>query len=521
MNIRVLGPAPVLTNIIPEGKFMKLSWKPYGTSSIAGFNIYRKEGKSTFSPDSCTNGIPGSVGFVKVGYTQGSSAVTFTDTENELGLQFGVEYTYRIVAVYSNGTESKVSNEISSSLVSGIPLITNVSVLNTSVTDGSIYLAWQKPVIPDTIPGPFKYFIYRSEGITGSDYHLIDSVKTTDLNDTVYINTLINTQFKGYIYKIELYNNKPGNRYMLGDPGIASSLFMEVTPGDRKAKIAVKRNVPWINSRYDIYRLNETTLKYDSVGSSQMIEFNDPGLENGKQYCYYIKSIGNYLKDDYPKNLINLSQTGCITPVDNEAPCPPDLKVSSQCDSLYNKLSWSVTDPDCFADIAGYKIYYKQTSAENLGLLLSIDNKNIFKFNHSAGETIAGCYAISAYDLAGNESEKSVMICVDSCNFYEIPNVFTPNGDDINDYLVAKTSGLVEKVDFKLFNRNGLMLFQTSDPKINWDGTYKGKIVSPAVYFYQCDVFERRITGLEQFHISGFVHVITEKDAKVNKQEFK
>ncbi len=47
--------------------------------------------------------------------------------------------------------------------------------------------------------------------------------------------------------------------------------------------------------------------------------------------------------------------------------------------------------------------------------------------------------------------KKSVMVCIDSCNFYEIPNVFTPNGDDINDMLVAKTSGLVEKVDFQAF----------------------------------------------------------------------
>ena len=113
------------------------------------------------------------------------------------------------------------------------------------------------------------------------------------------------------------------------------------------------------------------------------------------------------------------------------------------------------------------------------------------------------------------------MICVDSCNFYEIPNVFTPNGDDINDRLVAKTSGLVEKVDFKVFNRNGLLLFHTSDPKLNWDGTYKGKIVSPGVYFYECDVWERKITGIVTFHLSGFVHVITEEGAKVKKEKFR
>ena len=29
-----------------------------------------------------------------------------------------------------------------------------------------------------------------------------------------------------------------------------------------------------------------------------------------------------------------------------------------------------------------------------------------------------------------------------------------------------------------------------------------------------------RISGLEQYHLSGFVHVITEKDATVKKPEF-
>jgi len=65
------------------------------------------------------------------------------------------------------------------------------------------------------------------------------------------------------------------------------------------------------------------------------------------------------------------------------------------------------------------------------------------------------------------------------------------------------------------------LIFQTEDPRINWDGTYKGKIVSPGVYFYQCDVSENRISGLELFHLSGFVHVITELGSKVNTQPTK
>jgi gliding motility-associated-like protein len=520
-NIKVLGPPPVLTGATPEGKFMRLAWNNYGTTAISGFNIYRKEGASSFVPDSCTSGIPSSKGFLKVGYIAGSSTVSFLDTDNGQGLQYSREYAYRIVAVFANGAESKASNEISSSLVSGVPIITNVSVRTTSATNGSMLVRWKKPDKLDTIPalGPYEYLIYRANGITGTTYTQVSSIQTATLNETTFIDTLINTQTGGFIYKIELYNNATGNRFLVGDPGYASSVFLTASPGDRKIRFVISRNVPWINTRYDFFRLNETTMKYDSVGTTNVLNFVDEGLVNGKQYCYKVRSTGGYTAIDMPKNLINYSQETCATPIDNEPPCQPEIIVTSQCDSLYNTVRWSIADNNCLQDVAGYNIYYKLITEENLSLLTVINDKNTFTYKHYPGEIIAGCYAVSAFDLIGNESLKSVMICVDSCNFYEIPNVFTPNGDDINDWLKAKTSGLVEKVNFKLFNRYGVLIFQTDEPKLNWDGTYKGKIVSPGVYFYQCDVFERRISGLEQFHLSGFVHVITEAGATVKKPE--
>ncbi len=85
MKIRVLGPSPVLVNGVPEGKFIRLTWNNYGTSVISGFNIYRKEGPSSFKPDSCTSGIPASTGFVKVGFIAGSSTTSFIDTDNGEG----------------------------------------------------------------------------------------------------------------------------------------------------------------------------------------------------------------------------------------------------------------------------------------------------------------------------------------------------------------------------------------------------------------------------------------------------
>lgn len=524
MRIKILGPSPKLNNAVPAGKFIRLSWDPYGTAAISGFNIYRREGPTTYVADSCTAGIPSATGFVKVGYITGSTTVAYTDTDNGQGLQFGKEYTYRIVAVYNNGTESKSSNEITSTLVSGVPVIRNVSVRNTHPQNGSIYVAWKKPDRLDTIPAPgplYEYRIFRAEGISSGNYINVKTIPTNDLNDTVFVDTLLNTQSSGYIYKIELWNMTTGNEFLVGDPCIASSVFITASPGDRKTRFTISRNVPWINNRYDYFRLNKATMEYDSIGTTNQLTFIDNGLVNGEEYCYYVRSAGGYLADDMPKNLINLSQTACSTPVDNEPPCPPEIDVISECDSLYNKITWSINDPVCFDDVAGYKIYYKMKYDEVLVPIETINDKNIMQYKHYPGDIVAGCYAVSAFDILGNEGLKSVMICVDSCQFYEIPNVFTPNGDGFNDRLLAKTSGLVERVDFRLFNRSGLLIFATEKPRLDWDGTYNGRLVSPGVYFYQCDVFENRITGLEQFHLSGFIHIITEAGAKVPKQETK
>ena len=258
--------------------------------------------------------------------------------------------------------------------MSGVPVIRNVSVTATDASNGSIFISWKKPDRLDTIPaaGPFEYLVYRATGITGTEYTQIRSIVTVDLNDTTLTDTQLNTQTTGYIYRIELWNNEPGRRFLIGEPAYASSVFATSAPGDRKAHFVLRRNVPWINTRYDFFSLNPGTMTYDSVGSTNQLTFTDIGLVNGQQYCYYVRSIGSYPANDMPKNLVNLSEITCVTPVDNEAPCVPDIDVTTQCDSLYNTVKWTLTDPLCLDDVAGYRVYYKLTTEENLSASLLI-----------------------------------------------------------------------------------------------------------------------------------------------------
>jgi len=64
-----------------------------------------------------------------------------------------------------------------------------------------------------------------------------------------------------------------------------------------------------------------------------------------------------------------------------------------------------------------------------------------------------------------------------------IPNAFTPNGDDINDVLYVR-SEILEDFTFRIYNRLGELLFETSNVNVGWDGIYKGEKCTPGVYDY-------------------------------------
>lgn len=66
----------------------------------------------------------------------------------------------------------------------------------------------------------------------------------------------------------------------------------------------------------------------------------------------------------------------------------------------------------------------------------------------------------------------------------EMPNIFTPNGDDSNETYHAKTN-YKSIVEFRaiIFNRWGKKLYEWNDPAGGWDGTYNGKQMPQGVYF--------------------------------------
>ena len=83
-----------------------------------------------------------------------------------------------------------------------------------------------------------------------------------------------------------------------------------------------------------------------------------------------------------------------------------------------------------------------------------------------------------------------------------VPNVFTPNGDDVNDEFEVSTDGTTVYA-FSVFTRTGTRVYHSKSPRILWDGrTLDGIEMKVGVYYY---VIEEE--GDNKERKAGFMHL--------------
>jgi gliding motility-associated-like protein len=508
--ITVIAPPVDTVEVYPLGGTMVITWSQSPCPQASGYSIYRKVGTSPFQPGPCITGVPEWTGYKRIGKVQGIATTLFIDDNNGQGLTNGLYYCYRIVADFPDGAQSLASHEACSELIRDVPIITHVTVDETDNPNGAITLRWLPPKeIDSTIaPGPYLYLIYRTtKGNTS--FQLIDSV--SGLNDTVYLDTPLNTVSVGYVYRIDLYNNQPGNRFRIGSTKPATSVFLTLTPGDRRMNLSWDPETPWENTQYVIYRQDPLTSLFDSIATTPQRSWSDEGLSNGTSYCYMVRSSGSYGAPDIVSPLLNWSQAACGVPADNVAPCPPELTATTDCAS--NHVQWGMPPSHCGADIAMYQLWFSPGKDKDYTLIYTSSGPFDTSFFHQLmPASIIGCYKILGIDSTGNIGEFSKPFCIDddSCDTYRIPNVFTPNGDGRNDLLIPFPYSNVERINLSVMSRWGNEVFSTNDPDINWNGTHQktGEPLSAGVYYYVCDVYFFALEGIRTRTLSGTVTIL-------------
>jgi gliding motility-associated-like protein len=77
-----------------------------------------------------------------------------------------------------------------------------------------------------------------------------------------------------------------------------------------------------------------------------------------------------------------------------------------------------------------------------------------------------------------------ILSCTEHFNLI-IPNAFTPNGDNHNDYWLIKGSENYPNISVKIYDSWGIQVFQSDQGYPQpWDGTSNGKKLPMSAYYY-------------------------------------
>lgn len=513
--ITIVAPAPELLTATAVGNAVHLSWQPDACANAVGYRIYRRNGSYNFEPDHCETGLPSYTGYQLIGTTSAHLDTTFVDDGVNVPLYHGNEYCYRVVAFFADGAESYASEEVCLHLQNDAPLITHADVTATDITNGEIVVRWLPPTELDR--DAFTDFQYRIFQKSATETEWTQQTILNSLEDSIFIANSLNTSTLAYFFKVELWGRAAGEWQFIETSDPASSVFLTIEVLDRALALSWEEVVPWTNEKYVIYRLNPLTNQFDSIYVTENQHFTDEHLENSKSYCYFVRACGVYFVPDTIAPLRNRSQKVCAIPADIVPPEIPHFSATTDCETV--ELQWSFSSDSAFKDVLLYNIYYKPNLHSPFTKIDSFQNNGDDCYTMECSYIIdnlpfiTGCFAISAVDTAQNYSALSDSVCfdVDECMPYELPNVFTPDGDGVNDLFQPFPYKNVESVHFSVYDRWGRMVFKTTDPDLNWDGhdSFSKQRCTDGVYYYVCDVFLYTLSGIVKTTLHGSITIIT------------
>ncbi|MCX6269791.1 MAG: gliding motility-associated C-terminal domain-containing protein [Bacteroidetes bacterium] len=108
-----------------------------------------------------------------------------------------------------------------------------------------------------------------------------------------------------------------------------------------------------------------------------------------------------------------------------------------------------------------------------------------------------GTYIVTATNQGCEVSDTCIVL---ACTRIWIPNAFTPDGNNLNDYFLAKSTLELEEFTMYIFNRWGEIVFTSHDIYSGWDGKYQGNYCTPGVfswviYYKSRDAGNQRMQG--------------------------
>ncbi|MBN8701518.1 MAG: PKD domain-containing protein [Bacteroidetes bacterium] len=176
-----------------------------------------------------------------------------------------------------------------------------------------------------------------------------------------------------------------------------------------------------------------------------------------------------------------------------------DFKLDSLI-TVFKMPTASVTATPLFTNMVEPDITFTDLSSNGTNCLLdfgdgtSINVCDFLSEKHSYTE--AGIYRARQIVMTDSicSDTSDVTIEVDSDYVLYVPNAFTPNNNGQNEVFAPKISGVVNNYIFRIFDRWGNKVFETTNTTDGWNGYYNNRLCQIDTYIYKID-FNNALTN--------------------------
>lgn len=226
-------------------------------------------------------------------------------------------------------------------------------------------------------------------------------------------------------------------------------------------------------------------------GSEVFLTFIADGTQNNSNYIWTLPAgvsiVGNASNDTIVTNWTGVT-TGTVMVSESFGTC-----ISDTAKTLINSFAAPVAAIDTInigtiSDIYSFKDSSKVTSPEVINQwkwTFSDGDANSIVKNPSHIFTHAGSFPVVLVVTTKNGCKDTAMTTITIKEGIKYTNVFSPNGDGSNDIFAFPSIGLDDDYSLQIFDRWGLLIFETTGKNVGWDGrTLAGKSVSDGTYYY-------------------------------------
>lgn len=116
-----------------------------------------------------------------------------------------------------------------------------------------------------------------------------------------------------------------------------------------------------------------------------------------------------------------------------------------------------------------------------------------------------GNYSATVTNVCGESTDAINVDVIDCKTVVLYPNVFSPNGDGINDFFEITALNATD-MSLKIYDRWGNLIFQNVNQPISWDGKFNNQNVQVGIYTFVVS-YNKFLSGTNEI-ISGNVTLL-------------